>query len=73
LTTHDPALDVLKRVHAELRADIPWAIVEQAYEIERSNQYEKDREVASSDLRRLITLAVEKELEGDAMSTGAGQ
>lgn len=59
---NDEALEVLRQVYNEIRPDLPWEIVEQCYRIERTYQFHEDRDVRLSNLQRLVTLAVDREM-----------
>ena len=56
----DHALDVLREVHGETSADVPFPLVQKIHDIEREYQYEEDPQVRHSRIRTLVTLAVDE-------------
>lgn len=56
MTNH--ALDVLREVHDAAGSDLPFALVEKVYRIERDRQFDDDPQVRQSEIRTLVTLAV---------------
>ena len=57
MTSH--ALDVLREVHAESSSDLPFALFEKVYRIESERQFDDDPQVRHSEIRTLVTLAVD--------------
>jgi hypothetical protein len=62
---NDDALEVLMEVYESIKPNLPKQLVEKCYRVEKTYQYEHDREVPLSDLRRLVTIAAEHESEGE--------
>jgi hypothetical protein len=60
------ALSVLREVFEQVKPNTPWDLIEKSYEIERHYQFDSDRDVAVSNLRRLVTQYVAREIDSTA-------
>ena len=64
------AITVLREVFELVKPNIPWELVQNSYEIERHYQFDADREVAVSNLRRVVTQHVAEEFNTDQPMNG---
>ena len=64
------ALIVLEEIYNQVKPNAPWSLIKKAYVIERENQFDRDRDVAISDLRRLVDQHVADELSTQAEPNG---
>lgn len=64
------ALTVLREVFELIKPNIPWELVKSSYEIERQYQFDADREVAVSNLRRIVTQHVAEEFNAEQSTNG---
>lgn len=62
MSDHDEALTVLLEVYRSKNPGFPEKILRESYAIEKLHQFERDREISSNEIRRAVTIAVEKEL-----------
>jgi hypothetical protein len=61
--SENEALSVLREVFEQVKPNTPWELIEKSYEIERHYQFDSDRDVAVSNLRRLVTQHVAGEID----------
>jgi hypothetical protein len=66
--SENEALSVLREVFEQVKPNASWELVEKSYEIERHYQFDSDRDVAVSNLRRLVTQHVADEIDATASS-----
>jgi hypothetical protein len=64
--SENEALSVLREVFEQVKPNTPWDLIEKSYEIERHYQFDSDRDVAVSNLRRLVTQYVAGEIDSTA-------
>jgi hypothetical protein len=63
--SENEALTVLREVFEQVKPNIPWELIQSSYEVERHYQFDSDREVAVSNLRRLVTQHVTHEFNAE--------
>jgi len=63
--SENEALTVLREVFEQVKPNIPWELIQSSYEVERHYQFDSDREVAVSNLRRLVTQHVTDEFNAE--------
>jgi hypothetical protein len=63
--SENEALAVLREVFEQVKPNIPWELIQSSYEVERHYQFDSDREVAVSNLRRLVTQHVTDEFNAE--------
>lgn len=69
MMSHDAeqdALAVLEEIYNQLKPNAPWSLIQRTYAIERQNQFDRDRDIAISDIRRLVNQHVAEELSLEA-------
>lgn len=68
--SENEAVTVLREVFEQVKPNIPWELVQSSYEVERHYQFDSDREVAVSNLRRLVTQHVTEEFNAEQSTNG---
>jgi|CXWL01.1.fsa_nt_gi hypothetical protein len=61
----DDALQVLLNEYSALKPNFPETMLRECFEVEKAHQFERDRELSSNEMARIITITIEQEMGGE--------